>query len=171
MPCECTDRLRVIAEALQAEIDSVRGSSALAGLGPDLTPAAGYEIQQQCRAIRIGRGEKLVGYKVGCTSAKVQEAFGIAGPIHGRLWKAEQVEANPGGRPPVAISAASFVGLAIEGELAVSLVSTEGPAAEWIVDYFPVIELHHGEFQCDFAVRAGEFIAKNGIHAGVQACV
>ena len=51
-----SERLRSIAVALQADIDTVRASAALASLGPDLTPAAGYEIQGHCRMIRLERG-------------------------------------------------------------------------------------------------------------------
>ena len=43
----------------------------------------------------------------------------------------------------------------------------EGPPAEWPIEYFPVIELHHARFDCEASVRAAELIAKNGIHAGV----
>lgn len=64
-------------------------------------------------------------------------------------------------------SASSFVGLAIEGELAVRLIDVEGPVAEWLVDCFPVIELHHGRLECTGQARAGEVIARNGLHAGV----
>eukprot|EP01048_Picozoa_sp_COSAG05_P001096 COSAG05_NODE_35_length_27765_cov_221.324719_2_plen_103_part_00 len=51
-----SERLRSIAVALQADIDAVRASAALASLGPDLTPAVGYEIQGHCRMIRLERG-------------------------------------------------------------------------------------------------------------------
>lgn len=61
----------------------------------------------------------------------------------------------------------SFVGLAIEGELAVFLIDVDGPAAGWTVDCFPVIELHHGGMECEGEARAGELIARNGLHAGV----
>jgi 2-keto-4-pentenoate hydratase len=165
------ERLRSVATALQADIDAVRGSAALAGLGAELTPDAGYEIQRHCQAIRVARGESPVGYKVGCTSARVQKAFGIPGPIYGRLWAGEQLQsAVAGAGVPLQVVLANFVGLAIEGELAVEIVEAppDAPPAEWLVDYFPVIELHHCEFDCDAAVRAGEFIAKNGIHAGAR---
>ena len=76
-------------------------------------------------------GERLVGYKVGCTSAKVQQAFGIPGPIYGRLWEGEQFQAPPE-VSPMCLSLSSFNGLAIEGELMVQLVDTSGDSpAQW----------------------------------------
>eukprot|EP01048_Picozoa_sp_COSAG05_P001095 COSAG05_NODE_35_length_27765_cov_221.324719_1_plen_330_part_00 len=76
-------------------------------------------------------GERLVGYKVGCTSAKVQQAFGIPGPIYGRLWEGEQFHSPPE-VSPMCLSLSSFNGLAIEGELMVQLVDTSGDSpAQW----------------------------------------
>ena len=80
-------------------------------------------------------------------SAKVQAAFGIPGPIYGRLWAGEQLESTDdlsgrleaGGGGRASVSARAFVGLAVEGELAVVLVETPGEdVAAWTVDYFPV---------------------------------
>ena len=68
------------------------------------------------------------------------------------------------------LSLGSFHGLAIEGELAVKLLSTEGPdPAAWHVAYTPVVELHHGTFDGPATTRAAELIARNCIHAGVVA--
>ena len=168
-PCPEVEPLRRVATALQADIDAVRGSAALAALGDALTPAAGYIIQRYRTAIRLARGEELVGYKVGCTSAKVQAAFGISGPIHGRLWAGEQ-QCSPGGpaRVPqpsqalspsgfLSVSARTFVGLAIEGELAVVLVDTPGDdVSEWTVEYFPVRVIMQAMFQASIRATSRE---------------
>ena len=156
-----------VASALQADIDATRGSPALAALRAGLTSAVGYEIQRHRTALRESRGEVPVGWKAGCTSAKIQTALGIDGPIYGRLWGCEQYVSGEG-EARTRLSTGSFHGLAIEGELAIRLVDSSDPEPEnWIVDFFPVIELHHAHFDCDPSVRPGELIAKNGIHAGV----
>jgi len=59
--------------------------------------------------------------------------------------------------------------LAIEGEVAIRLLRTEGPVAGWRVAYTPVIELHHATFYGPATTRAAELIARNCIHAGVVA--
>ena len=44
-----------------------------------------YRVQDRVFQLRVARGEKLVGYKVGCTSRAIREQFGLEQPICGRL--------------------------------------------------------------------------------------
>jgi len=47
---------------------------------PDLDLATGYLIQQQALAQRLGRGETLIGVKLGLTSRAKQQRMGISAP-------------------------------------------------------------------------------------------
>jgi len=51
-----------------------------------LTIGEAYEIQDLVTKKRIEKGERVVGYKVGCTSNAIREQFGINEPINGRLF-------------------------------------------------------------------------------------
>src|SRR5215468_5426321 len=44
-----------------------------------------YLVQDCAIQRRTERGEKVVGYKVGCTSSAIRQQFGLQEPIHGRL--------------------------------------------------------------------------------------
>jgi 2-keto-4-pentenoate hydratase len=112
---------------------------------------------------RVATGESTYGYKVGCTSRAVREKFGIAESIYGRLWTSEQRVSG------AVLHARDYATLAIEGELACTIVDMAGGSSteRWVVDVSPIIELHHAEWHCDVSVRAAELVAKNGIHAGV----
>jgi hypothetical protein len=44
-----------------------------------------YEVQRRVIEARISRGERAVGYKVGCTSRAIRRQFGLDEPICGRL--------------------------------------------------------------------------------------
>ena len=44
-----------------------------------------YEVQDSYIAARLSAGERVVGWKIGCTSRAIQEQFGLTQPICGRL--------------------------------------------------------------------------------------
>lgn len=137
--------------------------------GVDLSVAEGYALQSAVAELRVARGERIVGYKVGCTSSGIRAQLGIDHCITGRLFDSEK---HPSG---ATLSRKRYAKLAIEGELAVQLsrepinddFSGNGiPAC--VAQIIPVIELHH------FVMRgerpsAGELIANNAIHAGFVA--
>jgi len=62
-------------------------------LGTGLTEAGAYLIQAGLVAAEIAAGERVVGFKVGATSRRVQELLGCREPFFGRLFG--------GGRLPV----------------------------------------------------------------------
>src|SRR5919202_2023529 len=45
-----------------------------------------YEIQTLWSEMRIGRGERIIGRKIGLTSFAMQEQFGVSEPDYGSLW-------------------------------------------------------------------------------------
>ena len=126
----------------------------------------GYELQHAVAKLRFQRGERLIGYKVGCTSSAIQEQLKISHRVRGFLFDTEQYESG------VALARQSFDKLAIEGELAIEL--SREPREEDFTDHllppcisriFPVIELHNHVMRGQQA-SAGELIANNAIHAG-----
>ena len=148
---------------VHASIVARESNRALADLGSTLTVAHAYAIQHAIAQHRVATGESTYGYKVGCTSRAVREKFGIAESIYGRLWTSEQRVSG------AVLHARDYATLAIEGELACTIVDMAGGSSteRWVVDVSPIIELHHAEWHCDVSVRAAELVAKNGIHAGV----
>lgn len=55
---------------------------------PALTIAEAYEIQQAAVGLRLARGERAVGMKMGLTSQAKMEQVGVSEPIFGRLTDA-----------------------------------------------------------------------------------
>ena len=132
----------------------------------DFTPEQAYALQAEIARQRERRGERVIGYKVGCTSPAVQQQLGIGSPIFARVFDAGR---SPSGHP---LSFSGFANLAVEGELAVrlgrdvsaaSLGGDECRAA--IASAFPVIELHHYVLRSPRPSLA-ELIASGGMHAG-----
>ena len=137
------------------------------GVVLDVTQA--YELQSAVAQLRCDRGERTIGYKVGCTSPTIRAQLGIDHCVTGRLYDSEQ---HPSG---VVLSRKGFANLAIEGELAVELsrepdekVSSGVEIPACVARVFPVIELHNHVMRGE-RPSAGELIANNAIHAGVVA--
>ncbi|MFN7925891.1 MAG: fumarylacetoacetate hydrolase family protein [Bryobacteraceae bacterium] len=132
-----------------------------------LSIAEAYAVQRQVAALRVARGEPVAGYKIGCVSEPVQRQLGIDRPVFGYVFGSELHASG------VALDAACFEGLAIEGEFAVR-IAEDIPDPEWVIrhperaigEVLPVIELHNNVFRG--ATRtAAELIANNALHAGV----
>ncbi len=132
----------------------------------DLTTVQAYALQAEIARLREERGERVIGYKVGCTSRPIQVQLGVKEPIFGRLF---DTECHPSG---VHLSSARYANLAVEGEMAVRLskdLPSEPLSAEEcreaIAVVFPVIELHH--YVLPGTWPPGQWlIASNGMHAG-----
>jgi 2-keto-4-pentenoate hydratase len=121
---------------------------------PDLTIDQAYALQAQIARLREARGEKVIGYKLGCTSPTLQAQLGIHEPIFAPLFDTERHDSG------ARLSHARFANLAVEGELAVTLADPDA-----IESIFPVIELHHYVLRSP-SLRCQELIAVNGMHAG-----
>ena len=52
-------------------------------LAPDLTLEQAYALQRQLEQALVGRGDRVVGYKVGFTTAALQERHGVTEPVLG----------------------------------------------------------------------------------------
>jgi 2-keto-4-pentenoate hydratase len=131
-----------------------------------LTIAQAYVVQAEVARLREQRGERIIGYKVGCTSKPIQEQLGAQEPIFGRIFDTGCF------RSGACLSYAGFANLAVEGELAVRLGNdlsgpavSEQAAREAIEAVFPVIELHHYVVP-EAWTPAQWLIASSGMHAG-----
>jgi 2-keto-4-pentenoate hydratase len=152
--------------SLLADLDGLRPWRSFPAT-EDLTPARAYALQTEVARLREDRGERVVGYKIGCASRVIQAQLGIHEPIFGRIF---DTGCFPAGSR---LSHARFANLAIEGELAIR-VSRDLPDrplqdddyAEAIASVFPVIELHHYVLPARGG-SASALIASNGMHAGL----
>src|SRR5271156_5366597 len=74
-----------------------------------------YELQRAVSALRVAAGNRIVGYKVGCTGPGTVAQFGMEGPIRGCLYESEVRHSGD------ALEAADYAHLAIEGEMALQI--------------------------------------------------
>lgn len=74
-----------------------------------------YAIQTHWTKMRLERGEKIVGRKIGLTSKAIQTQLGVSEPDYGTLW---QSSFYPARNEKVTIPANDFLQPRIEGEVA-----------------------------------------------------
>jgi 2-keto-4-pentenoate hydratase len=114
-----------------------------------------YRVQAEVSRLRVQHGDKVTGYKLGCTSPEIERRLGLRGPIHAVLFESELRHSG------ALLDTSSFVNLAIEGEMA-ARIGENGK----IIAVFPVIELHNLIFRGEPKTLT-ELIVNNGLNAGV----
>jgi 2-keto-4-pentenoate hydratase len=133
---------------------------------PSLLLSQAYEVQDAFLAGRVNQGARIVGWKVGCTSAAIRRQFGLSQPISGRLLEPDIF--HDGARLP----ASAYVDCAVEPELVLRLgADLDGEVDEQeiigaIAGVCAGIELHNYRFWYG-KPTSQELIASNGIHAGL----
>lgn len=147
--------LAQIAERQWPDYRSRNPGTYFAEASASLDLAQAYGLQDAVSRLRIGAGDEVIGYKVGCTGPGTVAQFGMEGPIRGCLFRSELRRSGD------TIDAASHANLAVEGEMAVR-IGADGELAE----AFPVVELHNFVFRGPRRTLV-ELVGNNGLNAGV----
>jgi 2-keto-4-pentenoate hydratase len=157
--------LKELALKQLADYDALDPGRIFDGPPPIESQADAYALQMEVAKLRIARGERLAGYKIGCIGDVVRKQLQMDRVLFGHVWASELHESG------AKLDPASYAKLAIEGEFAVR-PATDIPDAGWLQShkyealfaFFPVIELHN--YVLRTAHPSLELIANNGIHAG-----
>ena len=104
--------IRAEAELLDTAERERRQVRQTTGVHPQMTIDEAYRVQAAWLDIRLGRGERVVGHKIGLTSRAMQQAMSIDTPDSGFLTDAMVFA------PGEPITAADFCDLRLEVELA-----------------------------------------------------
>ncbi len=157
--------LNEVARRQLADYDAHDPGRIFDGPLPIESQADAYALQMEVAKLRIARGERLAGYKIGCVSEAVRQQLQMDRVLFGHVWASELHQSG------VELDPASYAKLAIEGEFAVRVgidipdtQSLRSHPREAIAAFFPVIELHN--YVLRSAHPSLELIANNGIHAG-----
>src|SRR5258707_13757219 len=124
-----------------------RKRTKLDALAPDLAPrdeAEGYRIQRAVHDLLLPQVGAMVGYKIGCTSAVMQQYLDIPHPCGGGVFAKGVHESG------AKLRFGDYVRVGVECEIAVrlarDLLPSEAPfTAEWMMEaieaYHPAIEI------------------------------
>src|SRR3954462_10026293 len=138
------DKILAAAKAIAA---ARRGRNSLAALSADLAPAdeaEGYKVQRAVHDLLLPQVGSLVGYKIGCTSAVMQEYLDIPHPCGGGVFAKGVHDSG------ASLAFKDYVRVGVECEIAVRLARDLAPGeapftAEWVGEaieaYHPAIEI------------------------------
>jgi 2-keto-4-pentenoate hydratase len=136
-----------ILAAAQTIAQARRNRTALKALPPDLAPndeAAGYRVQRAVHDLLLPHTGPLIGYKIGCTSAVMQQYLNIPHPCGGGVFARGVHDSG------AALRFGDFVRVGVECEIAVKLAHdlaasaapfTADNVADAIEAYLPAIEI------------------------------
>lgn len=131
-----------------------------------LTVPDAWRLQIAIAELRIARGEKAIGYKIGATVEGNRKLMGLSHPVWGRLWDTEDYENGS------VLKKSDFANIAIEAEFGVKIARDiqPGQSIEYIVTsieaIYPLLELHNRVFRGE-KPYGHELIANNCIFAGI----
>ena len=127
----------------------------------------GLLIQSKVTKLRMGRGEKVIGYKIGCVSKDTQKKMGFTQPASGTLWESEIFHSG------VELEKKNYSNPAMEAEFGIRLNRDIDPklvsfnyVLESIHYIYPLIEIHNLIFNGK-EPHGAELLANNALHAGV----
>ncbi len=132
-----------------------------------LTIDEAYAVQDLVARKRIESGERVVGFKVGCTSNAIRKQFGLNEPINGKLFQPHVIYGD------LNVDWSQFVNCAIEPEMVLKIgqdLAGENLSDEDLVNSIefvsPGIEIHNFKFWIT-PPTIQELICSGGIHAGL----
>ena len=149
-----------------------RNHTPLHSLGPEIAPrdeAEGYRIQRAVHDLLLPYVGAMVGYKIGCTSAVMQQYLDIPHPCGGGVFAKGVHESG------ASLSAKDFVRVGVECEIAVrlgrDLLPSEEPfTSEWVAEsieaYLPAIEIVDDRYAKWETMGAPTLIADDFFAAG-----
>ena len=140
------------------------------GNGPGLSTLSineAYEVQRLVADLRVQSGERVVGYKVGCTSRAIRTQFGLSEPICGRLFHPHVQEEG------IHLDWSAYAHCAVEPEMVMRMGRdlrgrdlSDQDLLDSIEYVSPGIEIHHFTFWHGKPTLQ-ELICSGGIHAGL----
>ncbi|MFY0650870.1 MAG: hypothetical protein JXQ96_02495 [Cyclobacteriaceae bacterium] len=126
-----------------------------------------YDVQNLVAEKRIKSGERVAGFKVGCTSEAIRKQFGLTEPISGRLFYPHTTESLR------SINCSDFINCAIEPEMVLKMgknLEDKNPSDKELIDAIeyvsPGIEIHEFNFWVQ-PPTIQELICSGGIHTGL----
>jgi 2-oxo-3-hexenedioate decarboxylase len=157
---------------LLAARDSVRPIETITGADPSFTVEDAYKVADQVRRLRIARGERPLGYKIGFTNRGIWARYGVYGPIWGPVWDST-VERVDGGA--ATISLAQFCAPRLEPEIMFGFA--RAPAAgrdlrelfdciEWIAHGFEIVDTHFAGWRFAAADTVADFALHGRLFVG-----
>ncbi len=155
-----------LAERMLADYDSANPGSIFAE-GFRLNVPDAWRLQAKVAKLRERRGERVIGYKVGCIDESCQKLNGLTHPAYGRLWDSELYSDG------AVLNKSRYANPSMEAEFGITLSAPIVPGKTNIDDLIPAIQSIHPVIEIHNLVMRGEapngheLLANNALNAGV----
>jgi 2-oxo-3-hexenedioate decarboxylase len=160
------------ADDLLAAYDGARRLALPTAGDKDFDMARAYEVADQLRTLRLARGERQFGYKIGFTNRTIWPRYGVFGPIWGPVWDTtthllHATEAE--------VSLAGLVQPRLEPEVVFGFASapragmTESELAgciEWVAHGFEIVHTHFDGWKFQAADTVADFALHGRLYVG-----
>lgn len=154
------------AAALLAALDGARLVDLPSEGDPAFDLEAGFAVADELRRLRLARGERPVGYKIGFTNRGIWDRYGVHAPIWGPVWDStvEHLQASE-----FSVSLARFSQPRLEPEImfgfarapraGMSEAELVGCIA-WVAHGFEIVHTHFA----DWRFKAADTVADFALH-------
>ena len=160
------------AAALLAARDAARAIETITAADPSFTVEGAYAVADEARRLRIARGERPLGYKIGFTNRGIWARYGVWGPIWGPVWDTT-VERVDGCEATVSL--AQFCEPRLEPEIMFGFGRT--PAAgqglrelfdcvEWVAHGYEIVDTHFAGWRFAAADTVADFALHGRLFVG-----
>ncbi|MDE0768927.1 MAG: hypothetical protein OSB19_11115 [Opitutaceae bacterium] len=159
------DSLASLAARMLSDYDNATPGTAFAeGLRLELPDA--WRLQSAVTRLREARGEKVIGFKVGCVCPGNQKRMGVQHPVWGRLWELERHQDG------ATLTKANYANISIEAEFGIILARpvtgdmSLDEVESCVHAVYPLLELHNLAMRGE-PPHGHELVANNCINCGV----
>ena len=160
------------ARELLAARDGARELETITGSDPGFTVEDGYAVADETRRLRIARGERPLGYKIGFTNRGIWARYGVFGPIWGPVWDStvERVD-----NAETSVSLAPLCEPRLEPEIMFGFSRTPAVGAglpelfdciEWVAHGFEIVDTHFAGWRFAAADTVADFALHGRLFVG-----
>jgi 2-oxo-3-hexenedioate decarboxylase len=154
------------AAGLLAAYDGARKVPTITSADPSFGLAEAYAVADEIRRLRIARGERPLGYKIGFTNRGIWQRYGVYAPIWGPVWDTTTERV---GSAATSVSLARFVAPRLEPEIMFGIarkpraglsVAELASCIDWVAHGFEIVDTHFA----DWRFAAADTVADLALH-------
>ena len=154
------------AQELLTALDGAQLIPLVSERDPGFDLVAAFAVADELRRLRMARGERPLGYKIGFTNRGIWDRYGVHAPIWGPVWDTT-VEFAEGGAATVSLARFSqprlepeiMFGFAREPHAGMSEAELAG-CIEWVAHGYEIVHTHFA----DWRFKAPDTVADFALH-------
>ena len=160
------------ARELIAARDGAAVVATITSRDPSFTMADGYAVADEARRLRVARGERPLGYKIGFTNRGIWARYGVFEPIWGPVWDTTVERADDA---RATVSLARFAAPRLEPEVMFGFARTPSAGAslqalfdciEWVAHGFEIVDTHFADWRFAAADTVADFALHGRLFVG-----